>query len=65
MLTVLVRSLVFRTQDKPHYFPGIAVCIVAAALIIVIVLLLDLKFMRANRRAAAGGKPVEGLAGFR
>lgn len=36
----------------------------AAALIIIITLAMDLKFIRANKRAAAGGKPIEGLVGF-
>jgi hypothetical protein len=27
--------------------------------------MLELKFTRANKRAAAGGKVIEGLAGFR
>lgn len=31
----------------------------------VIVVLLNINFMRANKRAAAGGEPVEGLVGFR
>lgn len=59
------RSMVFRTQDQPHYTPGIATCITAAGLIMVIVVLLNITFMRANKRAAAGGEPVEGLVGFR
>lgn len=59
------RSMVFRTQDQPHYTPGIATCITAAGLIMVIVVLLNINFMRANKRAAAGGEPVEGLVGFR
>jgi len=57
--------MVFRTQDQPHYTPGIATCITAAGLIMVIVVLLNITFMRANKRAAAGGEPVEGLVGFR
>ncbi|KAI5362180.1 putative major facilitator superfamily, MFS transporter superfamily [Septoria linicola] len=61
----IIGSLVFRTRDLPGYHPGIVTCVVAMTLTIVIVLLLDLRFMRANQRAAAGGKLVEGLAGFR
>ena len=38
---------------------------IAAGLIVVIALLMDLKFWRANKRAAAGGKIIEGLEGFR
>jgi hypothetical protein len=37
----------------------------AGGLIIVITALLELKFWRANKRAAAGGKSIEGLEGFR
>ncbi|TKX20120.1 MFS transporter-like protein 139 [Elsinoe australis] len=61
----IIGSTVFREQDKPHYHPGMIATMIASALIIVISLLLDLKFMRANRRADAGGKPIEGLVGFR
>lgn len=38
---------------------------ISSALIIVITLALDWKFYRANKRAAGGGKPIEGLQGFR
>jgi hypothetical protein len=40
-------------------------CIIASGLIIPIVAALDWKFHRANKRAAAGGKVIEGLEGFR
>lgn len=39
--------------------------ILASCLIVLITLALTLKFHRANKRAAAGGKPIEGLEGFR
>ena len=61
----IIGSTVFREQDKPGYMPGIVACTVAAGLIVVIALAMDFKFVRANKRAAAGGKPIEGLAGFR
>ena len=61
----IIGGTVFRTQDKPHYIPGITACMIAAGLIVVIALLMDLKFWRANKRAAAGGKIIEGLEGFR
>jgi hypothetical protein len=40
-------------------------CIIASGLVIPITLALDWKFHRANKRAAAGGKIIEGLEGFR
>lgn len=61
----IIGSTVFRSQDAPAYRPGIYTTIIAAALIIVLTLTLDLKFWRANKRADAGGKPIEGLEGFR
>ena len=61
----IIGSTVFRKQDSPGYVPGIIACTLAAGLIVVITLLLDLKFHRANKRAAGGGKPIEGLEGFR
>ncbi|KAK5069152.1 hypothetical protein LTR64_008695 [Lithohypha guttulata] len=61
----IIGSTVFRTQDSPEYIPGITACMVAAAVIVIVTLLLDLKFSRANKRAAAGGKVIEGLEGFR
>ena len=61
----IVGSTVFRSQDEPEYLPGMYACMVANALVILITLALTWKFMRANKRAAAGGKPIEGLEGFR
>lgn len=61
----IIGGTVFRAQDKPGYRPGITACMIASGLIVVITLMLDFKFMRANKRAAAGGKVIEGLAGFR
>lgn len=55
----------FREQDKPGYKPGIYATILASCLIVVITLLMTFKFHRANKRADAGGKVIEGLAGFR
>ncbi|KAL3445397.1 phthalate transporter [Aspergillus insuetus] len=60
----IIGSLVFRSQDAPNYHPGILTCLVASSLIVVITLLLDVKFYRANKRAAGRGKPIEGLEGF-
>ena len=61
----IIGSTVFRSQDSPNYVPGIIACLLANGLIIVIVLLLDFKFYRANKRVDAGGKPIEGLPGFK
>lgn len=61
----IVGSTVFREQDKPGYKPGMYACILASALIVVITCLLEFKFWRANKRAASGGKVIEGLPGFR
>ena len=61
----IVGTTVFRSQDAPGYKPGITACIVASALIIVITLALTFKFWRANKRVDAGGKPIEGLVGFK
>jgi hypothetical protein len=61
----IVGVTVFRVQDAPAYIPGITTCILACSLVIVITCLLEFKFWRANKRAAAGGKIIEGLEGFR
>ena len=61
----IIGSTTFRSQDKPAYRPGMYTTMIASALIVVITCLLDLKFKRANKRAAAGGKVIEGLPGFR
>jgi hypothetical protein len=61
----IIGSTTFRSQDNPTYRPGMYTTMIASALIVVITALLDFKFMRANKRAAAGGKPIEKLPGFR
>lgn len=61
----IIGSTVFRSQDSPAYRPGIYTTMLAAGLIILITLALDFKFWRANKRAVAGGKIIEGLEGFR
>lgn len=60
----IIGTTVFRAKDEPGYRPGILTCLIANALIIVIVAALTLKFWRANKRAAAGGKIIERQAGF-
>lgn len=61
----IIGSTVFREQDKPAYHPGIITCMISSGLIIIITLVMDYKFYRANKRAEAGGKVIEGLHGFR
>jgi MFS family permease len=61
----IIGSTVFREADAPAYRPGIETCMIANGLVIVIVGLLTFKFNRANKRAEAGGKVIEGQAGFR
>lgn len=61
----IIGSTVFRSQDKPGYLPGIYATTIACALVVVITCAMEFKFWRANKRAAAGGKIIEGLEGFR
>lgn len=61
----IVGGTVFRTDDAPEYRPGIIATLLANGLMIAISLLLALKYHLANKRAAAGGKPIESLASFR
>ena len=61
----IIGSTVFRDQDSPTYIPGITTCLIANGMIIAITCLLELKFYYANKRAAQGGKVIEGLEGFR
>lgn len=61
----IIGGTVFRTQDAPNYTPGISACMGAAALTILVTFMLNIKFARANKRADAGGKIIEGLPGFR
>jgi MFS family permease len=61
----IIGSTIFREQDAPDYRPGIEGTMIASGLIVVIVGLLSLMFIRANRRAEAGGKWIEGQQGFK
>jgi len=59
-------SLIFRSQDSPHYYNGMWGCIAAALLSIIVVGLLTLKFRRDNKKADEGKLQIEGSeAGFR
>ncbi|EEP80396.1 conserved hypothetical protein [Uncinocarpus reesii 1704] len=58
-------SLVFRTQDRPDYMPGMVACIVAACLIMICTSVLTLCFRAANRKADRGEKIIDGDPDFR
>ncbi|KAJ9603665.1 hypothetical protein H2200_011851 [Cladophialophora chaetospira] len=61
----IIGTTVFRAKDAPNYRPGILACLIANALIVLIVAALSYKFRRANKRVDDGGKPIEGLQGFK
>ncbi|KAG0650130.1 putative transporter [Hyphodiscus hymeniophilus] len=61
----IIGTTVFRAKDAPNYRPGMDATLLANALIVVIVAALSFKFHRANKRVDAGGKPIEGLVGFK
>jgi MFS family permease len=61
----IIGSTIFREADSPNYRPGIMGTMIANGLSILIVLALTLKFWRANKRAAEGGRIIEGQQGFR
>ncbi|KAF9889464.1 hypothetical protein FE257_007366 [Aspergillus nanangensis] len=58
-------TTVFRAQDAPGYRPGLLATILANAVSVLIVAAMMWKFHRANKRVDAGGKPIEGLPGFK
>jgi len=53
-------SMIFRTQDKPHYTFGVIACIICSASNILLVSILMLKFMRDNKKADQGKMRIEG-----
>ncbi|OBT92571.1 hypothetical protein VE01_09643 [Pseudogymnoascus verrucosus] len=61
----IIGGTVFRTEDAPLYRPGIYACLIANFLIVAISLILMLTLHRANKRADAGQKVIQGLVGFR
>lgn len=61
----IIGSTVFRRVDSPNYYPGIMTCMIANVVMILITLALSFKFWRANKRVDAGGKMIEGQAGFK
>lgn len=58
-------SLIFRSQDSPHYRPGIYAGMACNGLIITIVVINSLCFRRENRKADKEGKVLEGNSSFR
>lgn len=58
-------SLIFRSQDRPHYRPGIYGCIACNVLIIIIVVINCFYFRSENRKADRGEKILEGDPKFR
>ncbi|KAF6811815.1 major facilitator superfamily transporter [Colletotrichum sojae] len=52
-------SLIFRSQDKPRYLPGLIACMAAAIMIIVVVLALSAYFYYWNKKADRGEVEIE------
>jgi sugar phosphate permease len=52
-------GLVFRSQDNPHYRPGIYACITSALLTIIITLALDGWFHHCNKQQRNGKRTIE------
>lgn len=61
----IVGSLVFRSQDAPHYRPGLYVSMGSMALSIVLGIFLWIYFRRENLKADREGKVLEGIPGYR
>ncbi|KAI8931664.1 hypothetical protein NX059_011311 [Plenodomus lindquistii] len=58
-------SLVFRSQDAPHYLPGIYACLTANGIILLVTTILTLYFLAQNRKADRGLVVLEKLPSFR
>ncbi|KAK7451530.1 major facilitator superfamily transporter [Colletotrichum acutatum] len=52
-------SLVFRSQDKPHYLPGLSTCLVCAVLNVMVVIALSFYFRHWNAKAERGEVELE------
>ncbi|KXH32022.1 major facilitator superfamily transporter [Colletotrichum nymphaeae SA-01] len=52
-------SLVFRSQDKPHYLPGLSTCLGCAVLNVIIVIALSFYFRYWNAKAERGDVELE------
>lgn len=55
-------SLVFRTQDSPHYRPGVYACLACNVVMALSVGVLTWHFRRENARADRGEKVLEGVS---
>lgn len=58
-------SLIFRSQDRPHYRPGVYAGITCNFLVIILVVVNSIYFRRENRKADRGEKILEGDPNFR
>lgn len=61
----IIGSTVFRTEDAPSYHPGCGAILAVNGISIILALLMNLKYIKANRRADAGEEVIQGLATFR
>lgn len=57
-------ALVFRSQDSPHYLPGMYASIACNLCILLCVAGLTLWFSHCNKRVREGAGMIEGLQGF-
>jgi MFS family permease len=60
----IIASTVFRSVDAPGYRPGLWVTIGANIVIIIVCSIMSIAFTIRNRKARAGGPPIEGREGF-
>ncbi|KAF2012737.1 MFS general substrate transporter [Aaosphaeria arxii CBS 175.79] len=58
-------SLIFRTQDRPHYRPGVYAGIACNLLVVILIGVNTVYFRRENRKADRGEKVLEGDPNFR
>ena len=58
-------SLIFRSQDRPHYRPGVYAGITSNCLVLNLVIVNSIYFRRESRKADRGEKILEGDANFR
>jgi DMSO reductase anchor subunit len=61
----IIGGTVFRTQDSPNYYPGLATCFTAAFVTILSVAATSIHMINQNRKQAKGLIVIEGVPGFR